>query len=254
MHNIRNTSAALSALLLALAAGAADAQVVNGDFNGLSGWTTGGDAASVGGNHLVLTTASSSQQDDFDAGLAAGARNVSGNDPLNAGYQIAPGAVILEDFFGVPLGSFDPDPANGVVAVEGSGASQSFTAAAGSHLTFQWQLGTLDQRDPTTADYAFVIIDGQVTRLGDAFLASTANASADYAAQTGWLNWSTTFASGGTHTVSFGVVDVNDGLDTSALSVSGVSLVSAVPESSSLAMLAAGLGLLALQARRRRTR
>ena len=251
MHKLHHTSAALSALVLALLAGSADAQVVNGTFNGLSGWTTGGDAASVGGNRLVLTTASSSQQDDFDMGLAAGARNVSGSDPLTAGYSITPDAVVFEDFFGVPLGSFDPDPASGIVAVEGSGASQSFTAAAGSRLSFKWDLGTLDQRDPTQADYAFVVIDGQVIKLADAFAASTANASADYAAQTGWLDYATTFATGGTHTVSFGVVDVGDTIDTSALSITGVN-VSAVPESSGLAMLAAGLGLLALQARRRK--
>ena len=253
MNNVRNTSAALSALVLALVAGSADAQVVNGSFNGLSGWTTGGDAASIGGNHLVLTTASSSQPDDFNAGLPAGARNVSGADPLTAGYPIAPDAVVFEDFFGVPLGSFDPDPADGIVAVEGSGASQSFTAAAGSHLTFQWALGTLDQRDPTQADYAFVVIDGQVIKLGDAFAASTANANADYAAQTGWLDYATTFTTGGTHTILFGVVDVGDSLDTTALSITGVN-ISAVPESSGVAMMAAGVGLLALQARRRRKR
>jgi hypothetical protein len=242
--------AALSALALALVAVSANAQVVNGNFNGLAGWTTGGDAASIGGSQLMLTTATTEYQDDFDAGLAAGARNVSGNDPLNAGYSLTGTDVILEDFVGVPLGALDPSPATGVVAFEGSAASQTFTAAAGSQLSFKWDLSTLDQRDPTAADYAFVVIDGQITKLADAFTASPANASADYSATTGWMNYATTFASGGAHTVSFGVVDVNDGIDTSALSVTGVN-VSAVPETSSLALMAAGLGMLALQRRRR---
>ena len=240
--------AALSALALALGAGSAHAQVTNGSFNGLAGWTTGGDAASVGNDHLVLTTSSASVQDDFDAGLDAGARNVSGNHPLLTGG----GSGSLEAFLGLPGTPLD-DPASGVYTWEGSAASQTFTAAAGSTLAFKWTLSTLDQRDPTQADYAFAVIDGQVIKLGDAFAASTANAGAGYAAQTGWLAYTATFATGGTHTVSFGVVDVGDSIDTTALSVTGVS-VSAVPESSGLAMLAAGLGLLALQARRRRAR
>ena len=239
--------AALSALALALVAGSADAQVTNGNFNGLAGWTTGGDAASVGNDHLVLTTASSTEQDDADANLPAGARNVSGTNPM----PVASGTGSLEGFVGVPLGSFD-DNTNFAFAFEGSAASQSFSAAAGSQLTFKWDLSTLDQRDPTQADYAFVVIDGQVTKLADAFAATTAIAGGDYAAHTGWMDYTATFASGGAHTVSFGIVDVGDDFDTSALSVTGVNL-SAVPETSSLALLVAGLGMLALQRRRRNT-
>lgn len=241
--------AALSALALALAAVPAAAQVGNGNFNGLDGWSTGGDAAAIGG-HLVLTTASASQQDDADAGLAGGARNVSGNEPLAAGG--GPGS--LEDFLGVAPGAVDPDPANFVVAYEGSAASQSFFAAAGSQLAFAWDLSTLDTRhDASAADIAFIVLDGQVIVLGNT-LAATSPLGGDYATHTGWTGFSTpTFANAGTHTVSFGVADVGDYVDTSALSVSDVGVVMpSVPEPSSLALLAAGLGLLALRSRRRR--
>lgn len=244
--NTRSTAyAALSALVLAFAAGPAGAQVVNGTFDGLAGWTTGGDAAAAG-NQLVLTTASATWQDDFDAGLAAGARNVSGNEPL----PVASGAGSLEAFAGVPPGAFDV-PATGAYAYEGSAASQTFTAAAGSQLSFRWDLSTLDQRDPAQADYAFIVIDGQASRLADAFAATTPIAGGDYAAHTGWTDYTATFANGGTHTVAFGVVDVGDFNDTSALAVAAVT-VSAVPETTPLALMAAGLGLLALQRRRRR--
>ncbi len=246
MKKIPLVPAALSALALALAAGSAHAQVVNGGFNGLAGWTTGGDAASVGGNHLVLTTSAATQQDDADAGLATGARNVSGIDPLLAGG----GAGSLEDFVGVAPGAFDPDPTNIVYAFEGSAASQTFTAAAGSRLSFQWDLDTLDHRDPMQADYAFVVIDGQVVRLADTFAATTPTADGAYTTHTGWTDYAATFASGGTHTISFGIVDVGDFIDTSALSVTGVN-VSAVPESSTLALMGAGLALLALKRHRR---
>ena len=245
MKKIQLVPAALSALAMALAAGSAHAQVVNGGFNGLAGWTTGGDAASVGGDHLVLTTSSASQQDDADAGLPAGARNVSGVDPLYAGGGVGS----LEEFVGVAPGAFDPDPAGIVFAYEGSAASQTFMAAAGSRLSFQWDLATLDQRDPTQADYAFVVIDGQVTRLADAFAATTPTADGAWLAHTGWTDYATTFANSGTHTISFGVVDVGDFIDTTALSVTGVD-VSAVPESPTLALMAAGLAMLALKRRR----
>ena len=236
--------AALSALALALAASPAFAVA---DGSTLAGWTTAGDVAAIDG-HLVVTNASHTYADDTDAGLPdAGARNVSGNDPLATGG----GAGSLED----ALGRVDtPFEAFGT-SWEGSAVSQSFTAAAGSQLTFRWDLRTLDQRDPTQADWAFLIVDGQVIKLADAFAASAANADADYAAATGWTPYAPyTFTTGGAHVISFGVIDVGDFNDTSALSIGDVrvSALSAVPETPTLALMGAGLALLGLQARRRK--
>jgi len=231
-------SASLSAIVLTLAAGSASAQVVNGNFNGLGGWNTSGDAASVGGNHLVLTNAFDGTDDTDGVN-----RNLSGNAPTDA--------LPLAGFVGVTPGAFDYDSANFLVAYEGSAAMQSFSAAAGSRLTFQWDLRTTEtSSDPSMADLAFVVIDGQLITLANT-LAATTPGDGDYATQTGWMNYSATFASGGTHTIAFGIVDEGQPTDTSALSVTSVN-ISAVPESSGLAMLAAGLGLLTLQARRRR--
>jgi hypothetical protein len=232
--------AGLSAIVLALAAGSASAQIVNGNFNGLNGWDTTGDAASVGGNHLVLTNAYDGS-DDVD-GVD---RNVSGNAPTLA-------AGPLENFVGIAPGALDYDAANALQAFEGSAAKQSFSAAAGSRLTFQWDLSTTEtSADPSVADVAFVVIDGQLITLTNT-LGATAPGSGDYATQTGWMNWSTTFANSGTHTIAFGIVDEGQLTDTSALSVTGVGVIAAVPESSGVAMMMAGLGLLALQTRRRR--
>lgn len=245
MKHVRTLPAALTAVALALAAVSADAQIVNGNFdNGLTGWTTGGDAAVVDGNHLSLTTAFSDGGDDTD-GVN---RNLSHVDPLVAGQ---PGG--LEDSVGLPHNALDPNTTLGITAVEGSVATQTFMAAAGSHLSFQWDLSTMDQSgDPNIADIAFVVIDGKLTTLGSALDATNPVTGGTYLAQTGWLDWSSTFASGGSHTVSFGVADIGDVSVTSALDVTGVN-VSAVPETSSLALLVAGLGMLALQRRRRST-
>jgi hypothetical protein len=240
--------AALSVVSLACAAllsTAAQARIVNGDFaNGLAGWSTAGDASAQAANasdptHLWLTTASTDYQDDADSGLPAGARNASGT---AATYTGAPGG--LEDFAGVPLGAFD-DAVNGA-AYEGSAASQSFTAAAGSRLSFDWDFGTLDPR----ADAAFVVIDGRIFTLATSADATRPGTDGN-ATHTGWTSFSGVLAGSGAHTVTFGVVDIGDYDDTSTLAVSGVD-VSAVPETSTAALLLAGAGVLAMIGRRRK--
>ena len=234
--------AALSALVLALGAASADAQVVNGNFSGLAGWSTAGDATAVA-KQLVLTNAWSDGSDD--ATTDGKNHNVSGNDPWPTGG----GAGSLEDFVGVADGAFDPDPASLVQAYEGSAALQAFTLARGGSLSFQWNFGTTETSgDPSLADVGFVVIDGTVTRLANA-LDTVTGLGGDYAAQTGWQSWSTLLAAG-SHTIAFGVVDVGSSGDSSALSVTGVN-VSSVPESSTLAMFGVGLGLLGLARRRR---
>ena len=242
MKSIHIVPAALSAVALALVAGSAHAQVVNGSFgSGLAGWTTGGDAAIVG-THLSLTNAYPDGLDDAD-GIN---RNLSGTAPLASGQ---PGG--LEDTAGLAPKALDPDTAAGVTATEGSVASQTFLAAAGSHLSFQWDLSTMDQSgDASFADVAFVVVDGQLITLGSILDATTPIVGGSYAAHSGWADWSTTFANGGSHTISFGIADIGDTSVSSALDISGVN-VSSVPESSTLALMAAGLAMLALKRRRR---
>jgi hypothetical protein len=235
--------AALSAIALALAAGSASAQVVNGNFNGLAGWATAGDAASVatGGTHLVLTTAFSDGSDD--ATTDGKTHNLSHSDPWATGG----GAGTLEGFVGVAGGAFDPVPGSLPQAYEGSVAAQTFTAAANGSVSFQWNFGTTET-DPSLADHAFVVIDGNVITLTDAL---PTTAGTDFGLETGWATWSEALGAG-THTIAFGVVDVGSSGDSSALSIGDVTLsVSSVPESPTLVMFGAGLGLLALARRRR---
>ena len=245
MKPIHAIPAALSAIVLALAAGSADAQVANGNFSGLAGWSTDGDAAAAadGGSHLVLTNAypdSGANADDTD-GID---RNVSGNAPVFTGGGAGTGS--LEDFLGLPADALDVSPA--LQAFEGSAAMQTFTAVGGSRLSFQWNLATAEAPDAAAPDVAFVVIDGQLTTLGNTLSATNALSGGDYVAQTGWTNWSTTLTGSGPHTIAFGVVDIGSFTDSSELLVTGVS---AVPESSTLAMFGAGLALLAIQRRRR---
>ena len=236
---------ALSAIALALAAGSAHAAITNGNFNGLDGWAVAGDAASIptGGTHLVLTDAFSDGSDDV---LTDGKNhNVSHSDPLPTGG----GAGSLEDFVGLAGGAFDLDPTHVVQAAEGSAAMQTFTAAAGGSLSFRWNFGTTET-DPSLADFAFVVIDGQVMTLADAIPTATGT---DFPTETGWQSFSTALGAG-SHTIAFGVVDIGSTADSSALAIGDVAFgASAVPESSTMAMFGAGLGLLGMLQRRRRT-
>ena len=125
----------------------------------------------------------------------------------------------------------------GADAFEGSALSQSFSFAASASLSFNWTLST-DIFDAGFADLAFVLVDGTL-------LLPLANVTA--AELSGVFNY--TF-SAGAHSLAFGVVDVNDVLGVSTLTVSDVNLAAgAVPEPGSLALMLAGLGVLAWRAR-----
>ena len=99
----------------------------------------------------------------------------------------------------------------GVDALEGSALSQSFNFASSTNLRFNWTLGT-DIFNAGFADLAFVLVDGTL-------LLPLANVTA--AELSGAFNY--TF-SAGAHTLALGVVDVNDVLGVSTLTVSEVNL------------------------------
>ena len=124
-------------------------------------------------------------------------------------------------------------------ALEGSALLQSFNFTGNTRVSFNWALST-ENFDAGYADLAFVLIDGVL-------LQPLANVA--LAEQSGLFRYSFT---AGAHTLAFGVVDVNDVTGVSILSVANVD-VSLVPEPGSLALLLAGLGLVATQSARRRT-
>lgn len=207
----------------------AHAAVVNGNFAaGLAGWSTLGDVAAVNG--ATLTTAS---LDVDDAPAGAGAFNVSGTAAAPVGV---PGGV--ESFVGLPLGGLDPNAANGIWAFEGSALKQTLAVKAGDTLSFDWLFSTHEDPLAGMNDYAFVLIGQTLITLADVLGGATGS------------HFSTTFATDGNVDLAFGIVDVNDYIGTSSLSLGNIRLDAAnrVPEPTSLAL---GLGGLALLARRK---
>ncbi|HND25558.1 MAG TPA: hypothetical protein PLN96_15165 [Zoogloea sp.] len=225
LHTLR------TALLLTALSGSAHAALVNGDFSsGLSGWSSLGDVAALHG--ATLSTASLAVD---DAPAAAGAFNTSG---VAAAAVGVPGGV--EEFAGLGLGALDPDPANGIWAFEGSVLKQSLTVNAGDMLSFDWQFAS--QEDPLSGmnDYAFVVLDGVLTRLGDVLGGPSGG------------HFSTALGSAGAMQLAFGIVDVNDYVGTSTLVLSNVRIdaASAVPAPGTLALGLGGLALLRIARRR----
>jgi hypothetical protein len=247
LNFIATANTTLLAFALPFLATHAQAQIVNGGFeSGLTGWITYGDVstqgnAPAGSAKLFLTTAGpSNETDEFNAaGVPIGPFNESGTAAVIAGQ---PGG--LETLGGTALGAFDTFSLS---AIEGSLARQSFTAQAGDIFSFTWNFGTRE----TALDHAFVVIDGVVTTLNSA-VNPTAPGTGNDLFQTGYQSFSSSFTTSGTHTVAFGVVDLNDTAVRSSLSIDQVQ-ISAVPEVDGRIMLLAGLGGLGLLLKRRKS-
>lgn len=211
--------AATALALCALSGNLAHAQVSTGS---LAGWSVLGDVVADSGA-ITLTTA-------FLDGGTDEAHNVSG----------ASAAIIFDlvDAAGVALEAFDLTPSH--QAYEGSLIGQSFAASAGQILSFDWAFSTYDDQ---YLDHAFVVIDGNVFTLATTAQPGLALQKFSYTVgQTGPLS------------LALGVVDTDDFDGVSLLNVSNLQLsavTAPVPEPSTWALLAGGLGVVGWSVRRR---
>ncbi len=244
----------LGTLLLTSSMGATAATFLNSNFEAgnLNGWSTSGDVAVIsstltnpnrisGSYSAALTTASKTIQDDSP--ITAGGLNLSGIEPSGAGFTTE-----LNSFLGVSQTGFDIDPAT--QSIEGSAIQQTITLMVGSTVSFKWQFLSADS---LIGDYAFVVINGVVTKLADIghspFLTPLLG-PLTFATEVNTFSFNV--ASTGNYTFGLGVVDTLDFAGTSMLVVDDFQ-VSAIPEPEHYTMLLAGLASVFLIARKRRS-
>ena len=164
----------------------------------LTAWAAMGDVQ-------VSSLTASLYEDDFPA--AAGAYNLSGVGTAEVGIPAG-----LEEFVGLQIGNLDPDPVNGVMALEGSALKHTIQVQAGDTLSFDWAFSTREGLPTDHNDYAFMVIDDVLILLGDVASASTGG------------RFSQTFSAAGTAQIAFGIVDVLDYGVTSRLDIGALAL------------------------------
>jgi hypothetical protein len=238
------TAAIIPALLALAASSAQAAPLQNGQFTqGVAGWQLAGDTTALSGSFLgaslgsasalVMGTASTAYDDDAPA--LAGTFNVSGLDPVETSS-----ATGLETALGLAQGAL------GSNAYEGSGASQTFTVAAGDQLSFDYRLLTRDNGNAASEPDAAWLIWNEG---GNALQIALSDSSLLAGGPAGWLDsgvqhYSFTSAYTGQATLGFAVVDVNSFGTTSLLAIQNIAMTPAVPEPQSLALALMGLLIL----------
>ncbi len=124
--------------------------------------------------------------------------------------------------------------------------------SAGDTLSFNWQFFTNETADVLTGnrgllnDYAFIVLDDQVTKLADVGDANLDSGFFDQ--ETDLKPYSFKFGQSGSVSIALGLVDIDDFLITSGLSVENLTIASSpnptsTPESSNLLGLMTVLGL-----------
>jgi hypothetical protein len=196
-------------------ANSAQAAILNGGFESgnFSGWNTIGNA--------TIQTSS------FDVNPTEGTFQAL----LNTDDPVVSSATI-ESFLGLASGSLNS------AATEGSAIKQSITVNAGDILTFNWNFLTDENTPSFFNDFVFLSVTN-ATQLADTFFISFNPGG--FNQQTGYQPFSFTFASAGTYTLGFGVMDVGDTAVRSGLLLDQVA-VTPIPTPALLPGLV-GLGL-----------
>ena len=201
------------------------------DAPALTGWSTyGSNVTQVDGTFGVAPI-----EGTYQALLSTGS-GAPGASPITSGS--------MESILGLASGTLDVFSLN--FATQGSVMTQTFSATAGDLLSFNWNFMTNELPfEINFNDYGFYAVtnvSSPIDLIGDTFSPLIPSAGG-FISETGYNLVSLALPTTGLYTLAFGVLDVGDTSIASGLLIDNVNLigVSAVPEPSSVVLLASGL-------------
>ena len=186
--------------------------IPNGSFeNDFNSWRTIGDTSIETADLGIFPTDGTSQ-----ALITTGASD-SGGSVVDSD---------LSEFFDLPGGSLDGIAAGD--ATEGSAIKQTFTAAAGDVISFDWNFLTNEfAPDEFFNDTGFLSLNGFTFELADTNADFTdAPIESGFSSQTGTQSLTFSVTNAGTYTIGFGAVDVGDSVVDSALAIDNINIQS----------------------------
>ncbi len=241
----------LAALLCAAAP--AGAVTINPGFEtgDTSGWTTVGDASVVDSGFGVTPTEGSYQllMTTGSGGVSPEAAEMAMGMPNNSIRKI------FRDYIDKPGQSTGKDP------IEGAAVQQSFdVVAVGDLITFDWNFFMNESlRDPPQpdvyTDFLWGYLEGPTTTTEIVFTHANqggfSGSGSGFDLETGYQEFTFTFAEAGTHTLTLGVHDVEDTFFDAGVVFDGFQLIRG-PEPNTFLLVAGGLLGLHWHARRRK--
>ncbi|GGA47298.1 hypothetical protein [Okeania sp. KiyG1] len=180
----------------------------------LTSWETLGDVNLVSNNQVLLSN-DADLDDDYQLGAASGTFNFSDTPAVDNFFGD------LEFFLGLNPYSLSQSGE----AYEGSVLKTILTVKAGDELSFDWNFFTNETSTLLPEflnDTAFLLVDSQIIKLAD--VADSTSASSLFDSETGLQSYTYQFTEAGNYTIGFGVLDIDDPTNSSALSVSNLTL------------------------------
>jgi hypothetical protein len=179
-------------------------------------WSHSGDVEMIDSTNFQLST-DGLVDDDADLGAPHGEFNFSGNPANLVGFGG------LEDFLGIDTSQLDLDG----IAYEGSAIKTSLNLTTRTKVSFDWEFFTNETEDTlaplSPTDYGFFFIGQTVNKLADGNNTNQTTCNFSFDTCTG-VQTTTYILDPGQYTLGFGVIDIDDFLLTSVLTISNFTL------------------------------